>query len=165
MANKTIGQLDTVSSVSVVGSYVELEVGGVSKKAYFMESGTFTPTVYGVTSAGSGTYTTQEGFYTLCGNIVFYSIRLIWTAHTGSGDMRITGFPFVSANYSSGIRYSSAIVAGNITVTAANYQVFYILPNTIIGVINQVPTGGGAVAVTPLDTAGDLIISGYYPIA
>ncbi len=60
-------------------------------------TGTFTPVLVGVTSAGVGTYATQTGAYTKIGRMVHVRGTLIWTAHTGAGQMRITGLPFTSA--------------------------------------------------------------------
>jgi hypothetical protein len=53
------------------------------------EEGLVTPTVYGATSAGVGTYTEQKGQYTKIGNRVEYAGNVTWTAHTGTGNIRI----------------------------------------------------------------------------
>jgi hypothetical protein len=58
------------------------------------EEGTFTPVLNGVGSAGTGTYTLQQGRYTKTGRTVSIDIVLTWTAHTGTGSMFITGLPF-----------------------------------------------------------------------
>ena len=58
------------------------------------DEGTFIPAIEGVASSGSGTYTTQIGRYTKIGNLVAFAIELDWSAHTGSGAMRVTGLPF-----------------------------------------------------------------------
>ncbi|MGA4923504.1 hypothetical protein, partial [Bacillus subtilis] len=55
---------------------------------------TFTPTIVGATAAGTGTYTTQSGTYSKIANIVFLRAYISWTAHTGTGNMRIGGLPF-----------------------------------------------------------------------
>lgn len=56
--------------------------------------GTFTPYVYGTSTAGVGTYSEQGGEYTLIGNRCFFSLTVNWSAHTGTGNMRIGGLPF-----------------------------------------------------------------------
>ena len=62
------------------------------------EEGTFTPTVVGVTTAGAGTYSVQSGQYVRVGNKVKFTINLAWSAHTGTGIMRVSGLPFTSAS-------------------------------------------------------------------
>lgn len=164
MANKTIGQLDTVSSVSAVGSYIELEVGGVSKKAYFMESGTWTPVMYGTTSAGTGTYTTQLGYYSLIGNVCYFTCYLTWSAHTGTGNIRISGLPYTVATGSvhavaSSVYHSSlALAAGYILLAFVNNAT-----DTIS--LKQSPAGGGSAADVPIDTSAHVLVSGFYFIA
>ena len=64
------------------------------------EEGTFTPTAFGSTTAGTTTYVQQNGFYTKIGRQVTVSVNLYWTALTGTGELIIGGFPFVSANIS-----------------------------------------------------------------
>lgn len=61
------------------------------------EEGTFTPVVTGSTSAGTGTYTAQQGLYTKIGDRVIIQITVTWTAHTGTGNLLITGLPFTAA--------------------------------------------------------------------
>lgn len=61
------------------------------------ETGTFTPVAAGATTAGSGTYVAQVGRYTRIGRLVFIYIDLDWSAHTGSGLLRIQGLPFTPA--------------------------------------------------------------------
>lgn len=58
------------------------------------EEGTFTPTAIGTTTAGTGTYVTRTGRYTKIGDVVTIRIRVGWSAHTGTGNLRISGLPF-----------------------------------------------------------------------
>ena len=60
------------------------------------EEGTWTPVVAGSASAGTGTYTIQEGTYTKIGNIAITNCYIAWSAHTGTGDFTIIGLPFAS---------------------------------------------------------------------
>lgn len=62
------------------------------------EEGTFTPTIAGATTAGSGTYSAQVGAYTKIGKMVFYRLSLTWTAHTGTGNMEIRSLPFTNGS-------------------------------------------------------------------
>lgn len=58
------------------------------------EEGTFTPTAFGSTTAGTTTYDGQTGLYTKVGNLVTILINLGYTALTGTGTLRIGGLPF-----------------------------------------------------------------------
>ena len=60
------------------------------------EEGTWTPVYGGASSAGSYTYSTQNGVYTKIGNRVTLDFKLlnIVTGSIGSGNVRITGLPF-----------------------------------------------------------------------
>lgn len=62
------------------------------------EEGDFSTTVglEGLSTAGTPTWTTRIATYTKVGNIVHVNMVLTWSAHTGTGNMRITGLPFTS---------------------------------------------------------------------
>ncbi len=62
------------------------------------ETGTFTPTAYGASTAGTTTYATQTGSYTKVGDTVNVDIYISWTAMTGTGNLRIGGLPFTSSS-------------------------------------------------------------------
>ena len=51
---------------------------------------TWTVEVFGNTTAGVGTYTTQSAVYTLSNNLVHFIISVQWTAHTGTGQLFVT---------------------------------------------------------------------------
>ena len=67
------------------------------------EEGTWTPYIYGHTSAGTGTYpgTSTWGKYTKVGNIVNCIFALYSSAHTGSGGTYLAGMPFTSISANS----------------------------------------------------------------
>jgi hypothetical protein len=123
------------------------------------EEGTFTPTIRGSTTAGTGTYTTQVGAYTKIGNTVFVRISLNWTAHTGTGNMNFGGLPFTSSA-TTGYDNAVACYAESITVTG---QVIAVLsPNNTIGSFYSVNNGtAGNIA---LDTSGQLIFQFQYQV-
>jgi hypothetical protein len=125
------------------------------------EEGTFTPTVYGTAVAGVGTYTTQLAAYTKVGRLVTIQIYMVWTAHTGSGLIRVTSLPF-TINSTSNYFNCCYVVPSNIALTASNVIVAYFTPATTIIDLNQYPVGGGALASINMDTAGTLILSGSY---
>lgn len=69
------------------------------------ERGSFTPVVEGATSAGVGTYTYQVGRYVKVGTIIAFSLAVRYTAHTGTGNTRISGLPFASTSVGNLIQF------------------------------------------------------------
>ena len=122
----------------------------------------FTPTITGSTTVGAGTYTTQTGRYTRIGNTVHFTLRLAWTAHTGTGNMRISGMPYAVSASSDHITYPAWFQ--NIALTANNVLYTLHTTGTTNITLQQALTGGGAISNVPIDTAGEIIVSGTYPI-
>lgn len=128
------------------------------------EEGTFTPTIIGTTTAGTGTYDIQIGRYTKIGNRVYFNLRLLWSAHTGTGSLGATGLPFTS-NATTNNLHPFAIYASDISLTASNYMMSpYVAQNSVTIVLGQAPTGGGSVPAIPMDTSGQIILSGHYDV-
>ena len=123
------------------------------------EEGTFTPTITGTTTAGTGTYSTQDGRYTKIGRVVNYQIYIIWSAHTGTGNMDVSGLPFATLANS---YFPASLSEINIALTALNYLTAYTRSGTTDIRFNQTPVGGGTDTNVPLDTAGGIILSGFY---
>ena len=89
--------------VDPLGSF-NLPVGitnGLSSAAFY-ETGTFTPVIAGSGAAGTGTYTSQSGFYTRMGNTVTFSFGVTWTSHTGTGNIGVLNMPFLGFNIGEG---------------------------------------------------------------
>lgn len=61
----------------------------------YNETGTWTPAMTGVTSAGVTTHTTQTGNYIRVGNLVTVNFEVTWSAATGTGNMFVYGLPFI----------------------------------------------------------------------
>lgn len=72
--------------------------GAETALAHYLEQTSWTPVITGGTVAGAGTYTAQNGYYTRIGNMIFLQAHVEWSAHTGTGDMTITGLPFSCRN-------------------------------------------------------------------
>lgn len=63
------------------------------------DEGTFTPAIVGQTTAGAATYSVQAGSYTRVGRDVSFTARIALSgAHTGTGNILITGLPFPVKN-------------------------------------------------------------------
>ena len=117
------------------------------------EEGTFTPTAVGSTSAGTGTYTDQTGVYTKVGRFVYVFIAIQWTAHTGTGNLRISGLP-----YSAGKNDVVSMFANGLTYTGTHLQPFCV--NTQIW-LNQTSSGAGD-SYIPMDVSCQLFFSAVY---
>lgn len=116
----------------------------------------FTPTIEGSTSAGIGTYTSRSGSYTQIGNIVYFQLEVTWSAHTGTGNMRVSGFPYPAVNAEplpTGWVWSDNLtITGQATFGLINGQTY-----GAVGVINN-----GTYSPLALDTAATLRINGFY---
>ena len=127
------------------------------------EEGTWTPTVSGGTTAGTGTYSTQVGKYVKVGGKVFAEVTLEWSAHTGTGNMFLTGLPFTSAANEAGAGMSLGRV-NNLTVAANSYLTGYMLSSNTAIALRAIPTGGGAEDAVTLDTAAAINYSITYMV-
>lgn len=136
--------------------------GSLKTIHYFTSSdgnATFTPVITGTTVGGVGTYTGQAGNYYRIGNLVYFTISLGWTAHTGTGNMTITGLPFTTASGSDTSVFSPSW--SNITLAAAGNKILaYALFSSTTITLREV--GSGANSALPMDTSGALQISGTY---
>lgn len=126
------------------------------------EEGTFTPTIVGTSTAGAGTYTLQNGYYTKIGRLVTFQCAVAISAHTGTGNISFGGLPFAATGDTNAQASATIGYVANLAVTAASYP--FCTKNTSDSTlaINQVITGGGAAAAVPMDTAFSIYISGSY---
>lgn len=124
------------------------------------EEGTWTPTVRGSTTAGTGTYAFRSGVYTKVGRFVAFTMVMGWTAHTGTGNIEITGLPFTAAGEAPAvINYYS------LTSPASTYVGCYVNGSSSFMRLISVTIATGATANLAMDTSVDqLSISGTYII-
>lgn len=116
-ANATIAGINIAQTFSALQTFSSgISLGNETLSVY--DEGTFTPTIIGQSTAGSGTYTLQTGVYTRVGRLVFFAIALGWSAHTGTGNMRVAGLPVAAdslpvsvpvAVYQSGLSVGSGL--------------------------------------------------------
>lgn len=137
-------------------------VGTAAKILNDYETGTFTPVARGTTVVGTGTYSIQYGAYTKIGNIVHFNIQLDWSAHTGTGTLRLGVLPFASKNVSNNLSAITVGFVNNMTFGASNTISAYLLENSTTIILNSVPVGGGTTAALPMDTAARIVVSGFY---
>jgi hypothetical protein len=126
------------------------------------EEGTFTPTMYGTTTAGTGTYTLQSGTYNKTGNTVYFTANMTTTAHTGTGNVRFGGLPFTVGNTSSSQGSLTIGYINNLTLTAGYVPMAYSIQNTTNIDFNAV--NAGAAAPIAMDTAFTIFMSGHYTV-
>ena len=128
----------------------------------YVASTSFTPVVVGTTTAGTGTYTEQTGRYTRIGSTVHYQISLGWSAHTGTGNLKITGMPVT--NSASAGKHVPAIYADLPAMTLGNALQAQMLESTTQIVFDQRNYLGGTTAY-PLPVAvTKLYVTGTYEV-
>jgi len=93
---------------------------------------TYTPTIFGSTSAGAGTYTYQYGIYLRQGLLVDVWVDITWTNHTGAGTMYLS-LPFLVKKTPTGIFPFPGILEISSISLGANYTSpsLSALPNTM----------------------------------
>ena len=126
----------------------------------FVDKTAFTPTILGTTDAGVGTYTTQIGYYSRIGNIVFVEIYMVWTNIAGgTGNLRLGNLPIASAD--NGVFVPLTIQWGNLTLAAVGNKVFCLIPpNAQYANLYQIADGN--YSALGIDTAGTLMATGFY---
>jgi len=126
---------------------------GTSELLSDYEEGLWTPVIIGGTTAGTGTYSQQDGVYTKVGNLVTVSCYLAFTAHTGTGHMKVSGLPFAgvgsSVDFQAGATQAQYINAGtsatqlaaSVVTTASNISLYGFV-NNAAKVATQVNASG-----------------------
>ena len=124
------------------------------------ETGTFTPSYNGINSNPTVVYSTQQGYYTKIGNVVFVTIRItITSASGGSGGLRIGGLPFNQG--SSGGAYPSCQV-GYKAAWSTNGPDYGRFVATNIELYKSNNTNETSITPSNLTVSTDLIMSGSY---
>jgi hypothetical protein len=126
--------------------------------------GTFTPTMTGNSSAGTTTYSSQTGFYTRIGNIVYYLGITTGSAATGTGAIKYAGFPFtiknqVANNYGQVQFFSARTWPSSRTMINFLPQI-----NTTFAYIESIGSGQGQTEVTMQNIAFNDQFNGVYQI-
>ena len=133
---------------------------GTSELLNDYEEGTWTPVIIGSSTAGSGTYSLQEGFYTKIGRQVTVTGAIVWSAHTGTGTMRVSGLPYTIKNDNN---YSSfALQYGTLTVSALAIAFIVTRPGQTYLQVDETVAGGSSQSGVPVDTAASLYFQATY---
>ncbi len=142
---------------------IQLGGTGSANKLDDYEEGTWTPTLIGSTTAGTGTYTIREGKYVIIGKMIYVSIRLGWSAHTGAGGMRISGLPNTANNNYANL---GVVYRDGMTISSGHTVNVGVVPNQTYANILEIATSTDNASLVALDTAvTDISISGWYQIA
>jgi len=94
---------DPYNNAIIANQLVELMYDGTNmvllNPAIVEDSGSWTITVRGSTTAGSATYTTRTAAYVRFGSIMYVSASVLLSSKGGlAGDVQITGFPIAASN-------------------------------------------------------------------
>lgn len=122
----------------------------------YTSAASWTPTLYGGTTAGTTTYTTQTGSYTEIGALVILIGTITITAATGTGDIVIGGFPFSFADpyYIGPIRIATITWPSSRTYTyiegiqSTSTAKIYATGSNVASSAVQMPSGGATVQFT-----------------
>lgn len=134
-----------------------LALGTVATQNY--TTGTFTPVIAGTTTAGTGTYTSQVGSYTKIGDRVYFELNVSWTAHTGTGNIQLTGLPFSST---ASTNAPVSILHNNLVVGTGKVLAGVVAIGTSNITFSAMDPAGTANVAIAMDTAASLNISGVY---
>ena len=133
-------------------------IGQMSKQT----QGSFTPVVTGSSSAGTCTYTKQYGKWIRDGDAVRGEMTVIWTGHTGTGNILITGIPsaLTPSTYDAKqfplqvntIPFTGPIIYAAFNGSSTNITCYEIATS-------------GVVSLLPLSVAGTLTINFSYSLS
>jgi hypothetical protein len=129
------------------------------------EEGTWTPVISGASTSGTGTYTVQSGRYTKVGRSVYVAGTVAWTAHDGTGTMRIAGLPFTSLNVTELANAVSFTYFSDIAVPASSIPIGGNFPNTSVITIYSMAVAGGTPSGLAMDNSGTIYFSMTYQAA
>ena len=171
-AENLSGELLNVKGISAKGGTIELldVINGVrfpttfvgSNDAYTLDDYrelSFTPIVSGGTTSGTGTYSVQEGRYVKIGKVVYFSIRLTWSAHTGTGAIIVGNFPIPTADITA-LLHCYNIRLSAYTIPTGTFIQAFSQPNSQI--IQFESYSGATGTALALDTNASISISGSY---
>lgn len=128
------------------------------------EEGTFTATIEGSGTAGAGTYTAQEAIFVRVGRVVTFAINLAWSAHTGTGNMVLAGFPYTSFSFAANGAFPFVASYSSVSLGASNIPVIR-MQNGGSKASFFTYADAGALTALALDTSAAVTVNGTYIVA
>jgi len=135
-----------------------------SVSALTQSAGSFTPTLYGSTTAGTWAYTTQDGYYNIHGNQCYVNIRLNASSIADAvGNLMIGGLPKPASTaatlynlpaMATGLAWGASMTQLQLSITDADDF------GTLYGAANN--AAWVAVGVADISTGDEIRISGVY---
>lgn len=127
----------------------------------FKESFSWTPVVRGSTTEGTGTYTTQQGRFSIHGRECTFEAYLVWSAHTGTGNLRTT-IPLFSRDVIGRFAHFKTSYISNLTLPANTvFLALYSDRNNDYANVVAVRDATTPSSVA-MDTAAGIMYSGTY---
>jgi len=129
----------------------------------YKENVSWTPIIFGTTVPGSGTYTTQAGYYSQIGTLVYVTAKVVWTAHTGRGDLRMS-LPIGVRGNLTNYQPIGTFASQNVNFPGGNnFLVSFFLPGTST-VDPRVIRDNNAYNDIRMQPNGEIIYGGWYLI-
>jgi hypothetical protein len=127
------------------------------------EEGTFTPTIKGSTTAGTASYSSQNGRYTKIGRTVQFELYVQWSSGDGTGNLLVEGLPFTSNAAST---YPSFAIGywDSVAITVGQVPMCFIGNSQTVISFSCMNAGGTGTGTVAYDVAGGLQISGCYTV-
>lgn len=137
----------------------------------FYEDGTFNPTITFSTPGDlSVVYTTQSAVYRRIGNVLFFSLRVVFTPTytTASGTLRVSGFPYAAnssrASNGNGIIFQGAASTVPTFPAGTTYLVFATVAGQTYAIISASGSATDSVAISTTSISSgvqyDIVTSG-----
>ena len=120
----------------------------------------WTPRIVGTTLGGFGTYSFQHAWCVKQHDLITLFGTIVWSAHTGTGNMRIAGLPYV-ATESEALTFRGVGAASCSNLTFTQQLALQIVAGENEIRLNSITTGASA-AETAMDTAASLSFSLQY---
>jgi len=141
-----------------------LTFDGTNLLANYVEQSTWTPTVIGGSTAGTTTYTVQNGYYTCIGNTIFCHCNVAYSAATGTGNLTLGGLPFTVKSQTNYVPTFACRIDGTSLPAASVNLVCQLTLNTTTALFVGDTIAGVASAVQIANASSAIYISFFYNV-
>ena len=130
----------------------------LARSFMYYAKNTYVVTYLGNTTPGVTTYTTQAGFYTQIGRVVFFNGFVVWTAATGTGNANIS-LPF-TPDSTANMRYAVAVSTENVTFAGTGINARIAPGQAFFNIVS--PNTNAASTFVGIEAAGSIIFGGFF---